>query len=206
MKKIYFKCLSLIVLTFYLNGCGIATTAVYDIGAHVKRGNTKIPMVDNEVSVENDTIAVEIYESDLKPKIGYMAIAYSEEHDRKLIGNVPLKVSENAWLSKKCASGTGEVEHIIDDNKYVFKGKMERVNGSTCLVSLERMERKPYGYPAQSLMLLAVPVDAVIIISFAVGSIIATPFLTAYHYLADTKKDSRVPESSDEVKQSEKQK
>lgn len=184
MRKRYFKFISLIVLALYLHGCGIATTSVYDIGAHVKRGYNKVPMVDNELSVENDTIPVEIYESDLKPKIGYMAVAYSEEHDRKPIGNVHIKVSKNAWLSKKCASGNSEVEHVINDNKYVFEGKMQRVNRSTCLVSLERMERKPYGYPAQGLMLLSVPVDAVIIVSFAVGSIIATPFLITYHYLA----------------------
>jgi len=201
MNNIYFKCLSFIILAFYLHGCGIATTSVYDIGAHVKRGYTKVPMVDNEVSVENDTIPVEIYETDLKPKIGYMAVAYSEEYNRKPIGNIPLKVSENSWLSKKCTSGTGEVEHVIGDNKDVFKGKMERVNRSTCRVSLERMERKPYGYLAQALMVLSVPVDAVIVASFAVGSIIATPFLITYHYLADTKSDNHSLESADRIEQ-----
>ncbi len=206
MKKSYFKCLSLIILAFYLNGCGIATVSVYDIGAHVKRGSNTVPMVDDELSVEEDTIPVEIYESDLKPKVGYMVIAYSEEHDRKFIGNVPLKVSKNAWLSKKCASGTGKVEHMIGDAKYFFDGKMERVNRTTCRVSLEKMERKPYGYPAQALMVLSVPVDAVIIVSFAVGSIIAAPFLAAHHYLTnttDTKADSRSPEPAERVEQSE---
>ncbi len=203
MMKKYFKCLSLIVLALYLHGCGIATVSVYDIGAHVKRGYNKVPIVEDEISVEGDTIPVEIYESDLKPKIGYMAVAYSEEHDRKSIGNVSLTVSENKWLSKKCSSGTGEVEHIIGDKKHIFTGKMERVNKSTCRVSLEKMERKPYGYPAQALMVLSVPVDAVIIVSFAVASIIATPFLVAYHYFTDTKPDSRSPESATPVEQSE---
>lgn len=150
----------------------------------MKRGYTEVPIVDNELSVEKDTVSVAIHESDLKPKIGHMAVAYSEEVNRKLIGTVPLKMSEHAWLSKQCTSGTGEVEHVLDNNKYLFKGKMERLNRSTCLVSLEKMERKPYGYPAQGLMLLSVPIDAVIIVSFAVASYIATPFLLTYHYLA----------------------
>jgi hypothetical protein len=203
MKTKYFKCLSLIIIALYLHGCGIATVSVYDIGAHVKRGYNKVPIVDDEISAEGDTIPVEIYESDLKPKIGYMFIAYSEEHDRKSIGNVPLKASENKWLSNKCTSGTGEVERIIGDKKYIFKGTMERVNKSTCSVSLEKMERKPYGYPAQALMVLSVPVDAVIIVSFVVASIVATPFLIAYHYLTDAKPDSRLPASADRVEQSE---
>lgn len=206
MKNMNFKCFVLIILALYLNGCGIATVSVYDIGAHVKHGYNKVPMVDDELSIEGDTISVEIYESDLKPKIGYMSIAYSEEQDRKHIGNVTLKMSENKWLSKKCTSGTGKVGHIIGDEKYVFDGKMDRVNRTTCRIYLEKMERKIYGYPAQVLMVLSVPVDAVIIASFSVGSIIATPFLFTYHYLtdsADTKTDSRSPETANRIEQSE---
>ena len=96
------------------------------------------------------------------------------------MGNVSLNVEDVKWLKAESSERTGEVEVMLNGERTRFEVRESSTPGKPEKVILERRYRRWYGYPAQLLLVVSLPVDAVITVVVTGAVIVFVPIAVLY--------------------------
>jgi hypothetical protein len=153
MNKKYRFLLLVTALLMLLSGCMAASTAVSGIGARAIYGET---------DYNRSTKAVEIQLSDAEvamatevPLLPYRSLTtYGKQEP---VDVITLKYDDIQWADYSDGVPKGKVKIVVKGTEKEFEVRLKNYNTS---LFLEHRYRRWYGYPAQGLLIVAVPIDA----------------------------------------------
>ena len=166
----------LITGLIFLGGCCMASTTVSSIGTRQKWGNTRVAPGDNVVSVKiNDT------KLHADPGHGGLAIPYkslNHRHRERVVDIITVDLSKINWKSDSASSKFGEFECMVNGKPTKFDVRVDHHGDKgDDLIMESDYYRQWYGYPAQSLLVIAIPLDVVTGALITTGLIINAPVI-----------------------------
>jgi len=165
----------LVLLSISLGGCFITSTYVSSIGARAVHGASDVTERENEVSVDLKDTTVDVAMKYGGLAIPYVSLAHSPDGD--LAGTVTLKREDILWKAATGVERSGEITVALNETPTSFKARQlsDPAKQSDTLL-LERRYRRWYGYPAQLLLVVSVPVDLAADVIMLGAVIVALPF------------------------------
>ncbi len=162
-----------------LSGCGITSVRVSSIGARGKWGTQEIKSHDN--------VMIEIYDSEyVKDKKTEFEV-YVPYRDLKPIdngvrvGTISVNISDIKIYKTIGRKSHGTFSSELNGEPIIFETIIFNKDKYTSTLFLERRYRRWYGYPAQVLMLVAVPTDLVVGTAWVAGMAIISPISSWFH-------------------------
>ncbi len=176
IHRIYF----FLLIVFITTGCGITSTMVSSIGAKAKWSRQESTNKDNIVSMSLLNSKMEISKNgDMPIYFPYKSLRPSKEGE--FLDTIELKMSDIKWSSKNNTNKTGEISCFLSGEPILFEVNLYNDGKGNEFLSLISRYRSWYGYPAQCLMLVAVPADFVIGTLWFTGVAIITPIQLIIH-------------------------
>ncbi len=114
----------------------------------------------------------------METKVGHSLFAYSGHSDHgTILGNVIIDMDKVKWKESKGLTRKGEVECIVNGERYLFDITMRPIDKHMYMIELHSKYRNWYGYPAQMLLVGSVPFDVATTAVVIGGFVIVAPFV-----------------------------
>ena len=175
MQKLWLRIVFLLPVASSLGGCFISSTYVSSIGARAIHGESEVTERDKEISVDLKDTKVDVAMKYGGPAIPYVSLARNPGGNPA--GKVTLNREDILWKVAQGAERTGEITVVLNEAPTSFEARQvsDPTKQSDTLL-LERRYRRWYGYPAQLLLVVSVPIDLVTDVILLGAVIVALPF------------------------------
>lgn len=155
----YLRVFLLLFIAVAISGCFMSSTLVSSIGARAKYGETKLTSFEKEVSIEiiDTSLIVNGWAMGHGLAIPYVTLmpAPGGESLEKIV----LNLADIKWSNDKNYEKIGEVQCLLKGVQTKFEVRQVSIDTNSTRLSLESRYRYWYGYPAQSLLVVSLPVD-----------------------------------------------
>jgi hypothetical protein len=147
------------------------STAVSSIGAREKYGKITLTPTVQEIPVE-------IKDANVGLGFGFFhgaAVPYrtlQRNEDGKKIGDITLNINDIHWIKDESDQKVGQIKCTVNNTQVLFNVTLYKDKNFLYLGS---RYRRWYGYPAQGLILVTIPVDITLNVALIGAAIIIVP-------------------------------
>ncbi len=143
---LFFKLLPIILL---FSGC-FATQSVYDIGYREVHGTKDLNLYENNITIY-------LFKSSI-----IRGPHLRDWTNSTPIDTIEINLDDIDWFSEDKYEKLGSIKAFVKTDEILFDVKIRKYNNGKEKLILVNEQREWYGYPAQALMVVSMPLDLVL--------------------------------------------